>query len=109
MDGAEVSVLFSSGQAATTHALLTLLQQGDEVVCSAAIYGGTLHLIADLLPRFGIQGTFRVARGAWRPGMRDWPEDAADLVRIADQPDAALCGRADGGRGVPRRWRDFGG
>ncbi len=58
VDGAEVSVLFSSGQAATTHALLTLLQQGDEVVCSAAIYGGTYHLIADLLPRFGIHGRF---------------------------------------------------
>jgi cystathionine beta-lyase/cystathionine gamma-synthase len=58
VDGAECSLLFSSGQAATTHALLTLLQQGDEVVCSAAIYGGTHHLIADLLPRFGIAGRF---------------------------------------------------
>ena len=58
VDGAEASLLFSSGQAATTHALLTLLRQGDEVVCSAAIYGGTYHLIADLLPRFGIQGRF---------------------------------------------------
>jgi cystathionine beta-lyase/cystathionine gamma-synthase len=58
VDGAEVSLLFSSGQAATTHALLTLLEQGDEVVCSAAIYGGTHHLIADLLPRFGIEGRF---------------------------------------------------
>jgi cystathionine beta-lyase/cystathionine gamma-synthase len=38
--------------------LLTLLQQGDEVVCSSAIYGGTRHLIADLLPRFGIVGRF---------------------------------------------------
>jgi O-acetylhomoserine/O-acetylserine sulfhydrylase-like pyridoxal-dependent enzyme len=58
VEGAERSLLFSSGQAATTHALLTLLQQGDEVVCSAAIYGGTHHLIADLLPRFGITGRF---------------------------------------------------
>jgi cystathionine beta-lyase/cystathionine gamma-synthase len=58
VDGAERSLVFSSGQAATTHALLTLLQQGDEVVCSAAIYGGTHHLIADLLPRFGIAGRF---------------------------------------------------
>jgi cystathionine beta-lyase/cystathionine gamma-synthase len=57
-DGAECSLLFSSGQAASTHAMLTLLQQGDEIVCSAAIYGGTHHLIADLLPRFGIQGRF---------------------------------------------------
>jgi cystathionine beta-lyase/cystathionine gamma-synthase len=58
VDGAERSLVFSSGQAASTHALLTLLQQGDEVVCSAAIYGGTHHLIADLLPRFGIVGRF---------------------------------------------------
>jgi cystathionine beta-lyase/cystathionine gamma-synthase len=58
VDGAETSLLFSSGQAATTHALLTLLGQGDEIVCSAAIYGGTHHLIADLLPRFGIRGRF---------------------------------------------------
>jgi cystathionine beta-lyase/cystathionine gamma-synthase len=58
VDGGESSLVFSSGQAATTHALLTLLQQGDEVVCSAAIYGGTHHLIADLLPRFGIHGRF---------------------------------------------------
>ena len=58
VDGAEASLVFSSGQAATTHALLTLLSQGDEVVCSAAIYGGTHHLIADLLPRFGIRGRF---------------------------------------------------
>ena len=58
VDGAECSLLFSSGQAATTHALLTLLQQGDEVVCSAAIYGGTHHLIVNLLPRFGISGRF---------------------------------------------------
>ena len=34
------------------------LQAGDEVVCSAAIYGGTLHLLADLLPKFGITPRF---------------------------------------------------
>jgi cystathionine beta-lyase/cystathionine gamma-synthase len=31
---------------------------GDEVVCSAAIYGGTLHLLEDLLSRFGIAPRF---------------------------------------------------
>ena len=35
-----------------------LLAAGDEVVCSGAIYGGTLHLIADLLPKFGIRPRF---------------------------------------------------
>jgi len=55
---AETAMVLSSGQAATTTALLALLKSGDEIVCSAAIYGGTLHLIADLLPKFGITSRF---------------------------------------------------
>jgi cystathionine beta-lyase/cystathionine gamma-synthase len=58
VEGAETAMLFSSGQAATSTALLGLVKAGDEVVCSAAIYGGTLHLLADLLSRFGIAARF---------------------------------------------------
>jgi cystathionine beta-lyase/cystathionine gamma-synthase len=58
VEGAEASLVFSSGMAATAHGLLTLLQSGDEVVCSAAIYGGTFHLIVDLLSRLGITHRF---------------------------------------------------
>ncbi len=58
LEGAAGALVFSSGQAATTTALLGLLAAGDEVVCSGAIYGGTLHLIADLLPKFGITPRF---------------------------------------------------
>ena len=58
LEGADSALVFSSGQAATTTALLALLALGDEVVCSGAIYGGTLHLIADLLPKFGIRPRF---------------------------------------------------
>jgi len=58
LEGAERAMLFASGMAATSTALLGLLQGGDEVVCSAAIYGGTLHLLHDLFPRFGIQPRF---------------------------------------------------
>ena len=55
VEGAETAMLFSSGMAATSTALLALLASGDEVVCSAAIYGGTLHLLADLFPHYGIK------------------------------------------------------
>jgi len=57
-DGAEASLAFSSGMAATAHALLTFLKAGDEVVCSSAIYGGTLHLLGDFLPKFEITPRF---------------------------------------------------
>lgn len=58
LEGGEAAMLLSSGQAATSTALIGLLKAGDEVVCSAAIYGGTLHLLADLLSRFGIVARF---------------------------------------------------
>src|SRR4051812_10363854 len=51
LEGAETAMLLSSGMAATSTALLGLLKSGDEVVCSAAIYGGTLHLLVDLFQR----------------------------------------------------------
>ena len=58
VDGAEASLLFSSGMAAISTALLTLLRGGDEILCCSAIYGGTFHIIEDLLPRLGIAHRF---------------------------------------------------
>ena len=58
VEGAESAMLLASGMAATSTALLALLKSGDEIVCSAAIYGGTLHLIADLFPHYGIAARF---------------------------------------------------
>jgi cystathionine beta-lyase/cystathionine gamma-synthase len=67
LEAADTAMLFSSGMAATSTALLTLLQSGDEVVCSAAIYGGTLHLLHDLFPRFGIEARFVSLEDLSRP------------------------------------------
>jgi len=58
VDGAEASLLFSSGMAAISTAMMSLLTSGDEVVCSAAIYGGTFHILEDLLAKFGVAPRF---------------------------------------------------
>src|SRR5438128_7592799 len=58
LDGAESALTFSSGQGATTTILLAHVNAGDEVICSAAIYGGTLHLLQDVLGRFGMTPRF---------------------------------------------------
>src|SRR3989442_15376709 len=58
LDRGESALLFSSGQGATTTILMAHLKAGDEVVCSAAIYGGTLHLLQDVLARFGVKPRF---------------------------------------------------
>jgi cystathionine beta-lyase/cystathionine gamma-synthase len=58
LETAEAALVLSSGQAATATTLMALCASGDEIVCSAAIYGGTLHLLADLLPKFGLRARF---------------------------------------------------
>ena len=58
LDESEAALVFSSGMGATTSILMGHLSAGDEVVCSAAIYGGTLHLLHDLLSRFGVVARF---------------------------------------------------
>jgi len=58
LDRAEAALAFSSGQGATTTILLAHTQAGDEIVCSAAIYGGTLHLLEDVLAKFGVTPRF---------------------------------------------------
>jgi cystathionine beta-lyase/cystathionine gamma-synthase len=74
VEGAEASLVFSSGMAATAHALFTLLQSGDEVVCSAAIYGGTFHLIVDVLSRLGITHRFVSVDELGTPGAAIGPK-----------------------------------
>jgi cystathionine beta-lyase/cystathionine gamma-synthase len=58
LDRSESALVFSSGQGATSTILLAHLKAGDEIVCSAAIYGGTLHLLEDVLARFGVLPRF---------------------------------------------------
>jgi cystathionine beta-lyase/cystathionine gamma-synthase len=54
LEGAEAAMLTSSGMAATATALAGLLAAGDELVCSSALYGGTLQLVTTFLRRFGV-------------------------------------------------------
>jgi cystathionine beta-lyase/cystathionine gamma-synthase len=58
LDRAQDALLFSSGMGATTTILMAHAKAGDEIVCGAAIYGGTLHLLTDLLTKFAITPRF---------------------------------------------------
>ena len=54
LEGAEAALAVASGMAAMTTAVLSLVRAGDEVLGSASLYGGTLRLLGELLPRFGV-------------------------------------------------------
>ena len=57
LEGAEDGETFASGMSAISSTLLSLLSQGDHVVTSADIYGGTYGLMTSDLPRYGIDVT----------------------------------------------------
>ena len=57
LEGAEAVTSFSTGMAAVTGTLLTLLSPGDRVVSTKDTYGGTSQLFLSLLPRLGISVT----------------------------------------------------
>ncbi|MBQ6570155.1 MAG: O-acetylhomoserine aminocarboxypropyltransferase/cysteine synthase [Clostridia bacterium] len=46
LEGGVGAVMTSSGQAASTMAVLNICSAGDHVVCSSAVYGGTFNLFA---------------------------------------------------------------
>ncbi|MEG2578666.1 MAG: PLP-dependent transferase, partial [Glutamicibacter sp.] len=58
LEGGVGALLLSSGQAATTFAILNLAEAGDHLVASPSLYGGTQNLLKHTLKRLGIEVTF---------------------------------------------------
>ena len=73
LEGGVGGVAFASGLAAQTAALFTLLEPGDHVVASSALYGGTVTQLKHLLRKLSVDLTFvdpdRV--DAWRAALTD--------------------------------------
>ena len=55
LEGGVAAVAFASGMGAISAALTALLKQGDEIVASTRLYGGTVTLFTHELPRYGIK------------------------------------------------------
>lgn len=58
LEGGECCVATSSGMAAILATLLGLLQAGDHVVCSRAVFGTTVVMLQQYLGKFGVASTF---------------------------------------------------
>src|SRR5690349_12282792 len=55
LEGAEAATSFSTGMAAISNTLFTLLSPGDRLVSIKDSYGGTNKLFLEFLPRFAIE------------------------------------------------------
>jgi len=58
LEGGSAAMLTSSGQAANFFAIFNIASNGDHVVASSAIYGGTYNLFAVTMKRMGVDFTF---------------------------------------------------
>ena len=58
LEGGVAALLVSSGQAAETLAILNLAENGDHIVSSPSLYGGTYNLFHYTLPKLGIEVSF---------------------------------------------------
>ncbi len=94
LEGAQEAMAFGSGMAAIHAAATGLLSAGDHVIAPNSVYGGTYALLAQILPRFGIETSFVDNRdlGAWRAAIRPttkllWAETVANpTLAVADIP-----------------------
>jgi O-acetylhomoserine (thiol)-lyase len=73
LEGGCGAVAFASGIAAQAAALFTLLQPGDHVVSSSALYGGTVNQFKHLLRKMNVELTWVDPddADAWRAALRD--------------------------------------
>ena len=58
LEGGTAAMLTSSGQAANFFSVFNIAGEGDHIVSSSAIYGGTYNLFAHTMKRMGIDFTF---------------------------------------------------
>ncbi|MFB0507316.1 MAG: PLP-dependent aspartate aminotransferase family protein [Thermodesulfobacteriota bacterium] len=56
--GAQKALVFSSGMAALTTAVMSLVSSGDHIVSAFDIYGGTFNFFSNVLPRYGVTVDF---------------------------------------------------
>ena len=107
LEGAEAALIFASGMAAVTTAVMTFASQGEHVVCGDEVYKRTRDLCETVLPRFGVETTFvpttdpRALKKALRPNTaavllecptnpRLFVPDIARAARIVHENSAAL-------------------
>src|SRR5688572_31298182 len=110
LEGAEASLVLSSGMGATACALLALLRPGDHLLSSSWIYGGTRELFTREFVAMGIEVSFADPdeRRVWRNTIRQntraiFVESPVNPTgRVIDIPQLAILAE---NRGVAR-WVD---
>jgi cystathionine gamma-synthase len=104
LDGGEAALLFSSGMAAVTTTLLTLLSSGAHVVMTDDCYRRTRQFITKFLNRYGVEATqvpvgdYEALEAAIRPDTRVLLSESPTnpYLRVVDVPRLVKIARRHG-------------
>lgn len=90
LEGGVAAVGLASGQAACALSLLALAGSGGHIVAARQLYGGTVDLLEDTLPDWGVRTTFvdQDDIDAWRAAVR--PETRAFFAETVANPIAQV-------------------
>lgn len=90
LEGAPAARATASGMAAVNTSLMSLVQAGDHVVASRALFGSCRYIIEDLLPRFGVSSTLVDGEDLdqWRAAMR--PQTKLAFLETPSNPTLRL-------------------
>ncbi len=91
LEGGEAGIVFSSGMAAETATVLSLLKTGDHIISTDVIYGGTYGLFSSMLARFGIDVSFIDTTDPNRVREALKPETRMIFLESPANPTMAVC------------------
>lgn len=77
LEHTEAAMIFSSGMAAISTALMALLRSGDHVVLQQTIYGGTYNLAVTQFEKYGIEYSFTTG---WE--VEDFKREIRDNTKV---------------------------
>lgn len=108
LEDALPAVAYSSGMAAVTGVLTSVLSAGDHVLCGDVVYGGTVRALREVYAKFGVETTFvdltdlDAVRAALRPTTRvvvlETP--ANPTLQVVDIAEVAALARQAGALSV---------
>jgi len=106
LEGAEAARATATGMAAVFAALISLVRAGERVVSSDALFGSCQYILAEILPRFGVETVFVDGRDLkqWKVALSK--KTAAVFIespsnptlRIVDLPAVAALARQAGAK-----------
>jgi methionine-gamma-lyase len=105
LESAEDALVFSSGMAAITNAILSVVKKGDEVIAPATLYGQTLNFLRKRLPEeYGIHSRFLMVEDLYALEKHISPRTKLLYFESPTNPNLQIIDIEE----IARQARDFG-